>query len=338
MSPDFVNRSPKTAVLALDAFLEHLETGHMSSAAGERDVRARLQRVTQQVEHDGAITTGALLELRNYFRDRDWTGLILPGGTASSDLDEFLCSRHLLRALVDAGSTERGLLLQLESPPTDQFSLTDVFPAFAAALERRTEWPGLLLWNDRREAELFPFGKDEDTVLQNLLWVLRNASRRSLRSLREEYAQVFETVRPRTVQIIQISDVRLGSEEADVRLPHLQQHLIGLTERFKQDSDVIVVATGDLMDSPDSRHLDQARAFLQFLSNLTPATLRWCYPETMTFGATGTSMRISSQPFRCRWGARHSVCDGSMNGSWAWSRSILLPAASWPLDMSASDR
>jgi hypothetical protein len=270
--PDFsspmIQSGPHATALAIAEFLHYIRRRLMSSNWGEREFGSRVDELLHRAERGAPLTPDDLNLVRDYFRPRDWTALILPSGAPDSRLDEFLCSEALLRILVNAGSTDRGLLLQLVVPPRAEFSLTDVFPAFALALEHRSEWPALLVWNNRSEAELFPLGDDQPQALESLSWILGHVGGVPLNNVQRDYYRRFGLRENRPVTIIQLSDIHLGSEEANIRLPLLQQHLAQLVNRHRKSSDVVLAVTGDLMDSPDNQHLDRVRAFIQFVGTL----------------------------------------------------------------------
>jgi hypothetical protein len=160
------------------------------------------------------------------------------------------------------------LLLQLNEPPNAAFAITDIFPALGKALDGRTAWPALLVWNRESDVALFPFEETQHAALESILWVLRHLGRDPLRRVRAEYARAFGAQLRRPTTIIQISDIHIGSEEASVRLPRLQQHIADLIDIHGTDANVLLAVTGDLMDTPDDEHLDRVRSFLQFLTQL----------------------------------------------------------------------
>lgn len=257
---------PQAELEALRTFLYRLRGSLMSSPDGEDDFRRRVTKALEAVEGGSGVDARPLQLIREYFRDRDWTALILPSGYGQSAEDQFLCSPDLLRILVDAGSTEHGLLLQLQEPPTKPFALTDIFPAFSLALNHRTEWPGLLVWDKRDEAAFFPLSDSSASALEQLIWITRRLQHGHMRELSDRYEHTLGRATRRLTTIIQLSDIHLGSNEANLRLPRLQQHVDTLVREQRAQSDVLLMVTGDLMDSPDDTHLDRVRSFLQFLS------------------------------------------------------------------------
>jgi hypothetical protein len=292
----------------LEAFLLHLRDGLMSTASDQRTLQDRIRLLLTDLQGGPADLRRALESVREFFRDRDWTALILPGGHGDAALDEFLCSPSLLRTIVDSGATARGLLLQLSVPPAEAVAVCDVFPAFAKGLAARTRWPALLAWNREREAALFPIPNRQSEALERLLWVLRRLTRAGLQALRAEYGRTFGVSSERPTTIIQLSDIHLGSEESNVRLPRLQQHVSELVEAQAEDSDVLIAVTGDLMDTPDDEHLDRVRAFLQFLTGLNtpPPIVLLGNHDVRTRGFLGSDLSAAFQipegsPSGVRW-------------------------------------
>lgn len=257
---------PWVADMVMHALEEAIISNFLSSDSGDSHfIKREFSLIRDEISNTRNLNS--LEKIRRFFNPRNWTAFILPSGN-NNRLDNFLCSHSLLRTLVDIGSTDRGLVLQLKEPPENIFALTEIFPAFAKAIENRTEWPALLVWNKKREIELFPLQKEEGSALENLIWILRHLADDSLHNIKQIYEETFSLRPKRVVNIIQISDIHLGSKEANIRLPRLQQHIIGLVERYKKESDVMLIVTGDLMDEPDFQSLDQVRAFVNFLNSL----------------------------------------------------------------------
>src|SRR5947208_1906362 len=138
--PRFGDRNAEVDVLR--AFLGKMETNFFSSISQRQEVRYRAELALQAM-HDlardwerpanVARMRDALSELRSYFFDVPWTALIVPSITRSAT-DDLLCSKEFLRRVISVRPYDPGLVLQLEEPPGERFSLTDVFPAFKTAL------------------------------------------------------------------------------------------------------------------------------------------------------------------------------------------------------------
>jgi hypothetical protein len=123
---------------ALRLFLRKLEQRFYSSRRREiefADYVHRAQRLLEEVQYrEGEIPAFILQELRRDLGDRPWTALIVPSGDDES-LDRFLSSEDLLMRLVGLWSEEPGLLLQLDSVPSESFTLIDVFQPFESHLQ-----------------------------------------------------------------------------------------------------------------------------------------------------------------------------------------------------------
>jgi Calcineurin-like phosphoesterase len=257
---------------ALGAFLHNLKRGLFSTAQGEAEFGSRIDRVLAHMGAGRPVGQAEFALLRQYFNPRDWTGLLLPGGGEKHhSFDRWICSPELLRSVVDANWATRGLLLQLDEPPRSVFALTDVFPAFSAALEQRTVWPALLAWTTANDVGVFPLSTDKAAAIQSLQWLVGRLGKTTARDLVADYHRHWVHRRPgRTpAVIIHISDIHLGSPEAGVRLPRLESLLTELVERYRRRGcEVVVLLTGDLMDTPGLDNLDRVRAFLRFLRTL----------------------------------------------------------------------
>jgi predicted MPP superfamily phosphohydrolase len=190
-------------------------------------------------------------------------------------LDRELCSADFLRRLVQIRAEDPGLILQLEDAPEEIFSLTDVFPAFRTALARSTEWPGILLWTVQGDSSFLPLPTESPRELERAAhWIFSHLATTigvDLELFTSQYFGEFRRI-PRSsakrFQILQVSDIHIGCPEASKRLPRVQQLIRNLADDLGDDSRIIPVVTGDLMDSPDEANLDSVRAFLDFLTNL----------------------------------------------------------------------
>ncbi|MCP5522921.1 MAG: hypothetical protein H7A46_15385 [Verrucomicrobiales bacterium] len=169
----------------------------------------------------------ALSELRQILSERPWTALIVPGGK-DRRLDHVLCSKSFLQGLVGIRPTDPGLILQLDSPPDSNFSLTDIFPAFRTALANSNQWPGILIWSNSGDSEFFPLPSRQHGVHDRSRWLfshLATAYGVDLELLKQQYCHEFpeESRRQTEVVVIQLSDIHIGSKEAGLRIPRLQQ-------------------------------------------------------------------------------------------------------------------
>jgi len=65
--------------------------------------------------------------------------------------------------------------------------------------------------------------------------------------------------------MLHISDLHLGSPTARQRLPRVKQLIRQLSDELGEYAPIVPIVTGDVMDTPDTAHLDAARDFIEFL-------------------------------------------------------------------------
>lgn len=267
----------------LNQFVHKLESSFFSGRGHEqiwRDEVSLLARTVSQAGDDNAaVLAHAIERIRYFLSDRPWTALILPS-TSSTDFDRRLCDEHLLREVVRIRPDDPGLILQLEEPPSDTLLLNDLFPAFRTALASISEWPGVLLWQNSGDARFFPI--DESPLFhEQLHWLFSHlaASRQvDLEQLGALYRNEFASHKPRVneVTVIHLSDLHIGSKQASLRLPRLTQLIRNVIEELGENKTFVIAVSGDLMDNPDERNLNEVRLFLDGLANLTDEALITC--------------------------------------------------------------
>ncbi len=210
-----------------------------------------------------------LADLREFLSDRPWTALLVPSGT-DTEVDRALCSRKLLRGLIEIRPDDPGLILQMDAPPQKVFSLTDVFPAFRTALAASTEWPGILLWVRGGDSVFLPVSDDSLAKLhEQTHWIFSHLSTSigvDIALLKQQYLRAFPGEAgpaDSRVTVLHLSDIHLGCREAGLRLPRVQDLLANLVSDLGEFGEsVIPLVTGDLMDSPEEDNLDLVRSFL----------------------------------------------------------------------------
>ena len=195
------------------------------------------------------------------------------------DLDSYLCSKDFLQELVKVGPGDPGLILQLELPEEKQrvFPLTDVFPAFRVALAQIVRWPGILLWTDR-DSVFLPFPtRERERIVDAAKWIFNNLAhaRHDLGKLKKQYGENNLQDQETIVNIIQLSDLHLGSTEAKERLPWvlpLVKNLIAELRNTFEDlggkTKIIPIVSGDIIQSPEEDNVHTLRLFMDPLSNL----------------------------------------------------------------------
>jgi hypothetical protein len=302
------------------SFLEKLEKNFYSSLPERQRFRHRaalaLHALRDLAENWGrgenvVRVQEALSELRGYFFDAPWIALIVPSNIRSP-IDDLLCSPEFLRDLVAIYPHDPGLILQLEEPPHERFSLTNVFPAFKTSLAESNRWPGFLLWTPRGDSSFFPLPADRDAIYVRVRWLAARLAASlgvDLALLRTRYSQEFPDAKsPETeLTIVHLSDIHIGSTEASQRISRVQQLTRNLVAELGQNRRLIFAISGDLMDDPQSRNVNSVRDFLDFITNLGGETVLTCLGnhDVRKFGylfqKLGMVMRIPQTNLRITW-------------------------------------
>ena len=230
----------------------------------------------------GTAIKTVVRDLRRFLGKRSWTALLVPSGR-DHESDEFICSEPFLRGLVNIRTEDPGLILQLEKAPEAIFALPDTFPAFRTALSASTDWPGVLIWAKDGDSVFLPFGGISRRRIQDRAeWIfshLATSMGLDLEILRQQFLRELapeQRFKGSKLTILQLSDIHLGSREACLRIPRVQQLTRNILNELGDPSCVLPVVTGDLMDSPNERNLNDVRSFMDFLSQLgteTPITI-----------------------------------------------------------------
>jgi 3',5'-cyclic AMP phosphodiesterase CpdA len=220
------------------------------------------------------LTSDVIEPLREFLSRRPWTALIVPSGY-DRELDYRLCSEEFLRELVHVRPEDPGLILQLNDPPTQQLELTNVFPAFRTALAKSAVWPGLLIWTSPSNSVFLPFS---DTNFRHIHreaeWVFSHLAVSTgvdLELLEQRFYEQFRAARNRVrsiVRMVHLSDLHIGSTEAFRRLPRVEQFVRTIANEAEGPGELIPIISGDLIDTPTEQYYDQARSFLNTVSNV----------------------------------------------------------------------
>ncbi len=264
---------------ALGLFLENVSERFMSSPDRQSSF-ASLSRETSKslIGYRDFLSRSSLSEaiedIRSFFAKRPWTALIIPSGD-SPETDAFLCSVDFLRELVDIHPADPGLILQLDAPPDRELALLDVFPAFKVALSESNQWPGVLLWSRYGDSVYLPFeSNDKNSIATNSHWIfsyLSSSVGNDLALLKSRYYRTFPnlvTNSRRQLNILHMSDLHIGSNDANLRLSRVRQLIENILEDLDNSVKLVPVITGDIMDTPDENCLDGARQFLGYVSSL----------------------------------------------------------------------
>jgi len=269
------NPSEEVDIDGIVNFLESFNSNFISSKEREGEV-AKAAYLTASALRRERITSDAFIPIRNAFSRVPWVSLFLPSGD-NPTIDDILTSANYLKDMVGYLPDDPGLMLQLSSPPNeDSIALSSVFPAFKLALAEATRWPGLLVWTPTREASFFPLPETRSELIECSRWIYRQLAAKSLnkfltlRTIKNHYLRTFEGVvdNHNTLKILQLSDIHLGSNVANVRLPRLKTLIRSLMPSQKVASDFLPLVTGDIMHDPCEENYDRARDFCEFMFNL----------------------------------------------------------------------
>jgi hypothetical protein len=260
----------------LQYFLHQMAQGFVSSPERMQELKGLTTSALDKLKgrDDDPTPVELLSDLRRFMGGRPWTALLIPSGR--TETDRYICSQKLLNRLVGVRPGCPGLILQpAEGSFNGILTLTDVFPAFEKALTQFEDWPGMLVWTRQRQSEFFPFPSEEQGDVENSsIWILSQLGDRmdaDLNTLSRDYGRHFpkaQRSRRHTLRIIHLSDIHLGSPEADENLPRVHQIVRDTVKKVSDGSRILPLVTGDLMDDPDLKSLNSVRLFMDFLSNL----------------------------------------------------------------------
>lgn len=190
-------------------------------------------------------------------------------------LDDQLTSRKLIEAVFEANPRYAGLIFHLGSAAGRTIYLDSIFPALKVAFARATEWPGVLLWRTREDVAVFhplnPEARSVQSEVNSIFNFISLQQDADTRRLREFLLSNHTRLKLRTLQklnIIHTSDMHLGSEVADSRLPTVKTRIQHIAGALKTESRVLPVVTGDLMDTPNTKHLNSVQDYMHFLDTL----------------------------------------------------------------------
>jgi hypothetical protein len=264
---------------SLELFLRRLPDRFFSSKGNEQSVRRLAEEALHQLDnvpYGQAIPIGLLKNLQRLLSNYPWIGMIVPS-LENNELDHYLSSPEFLRALVyEENWPDSGLVLQPEDMDDGPKALLDVFPPFQTALNEVTRWPGMLFWTPNRDSIFLPFPeKTKRAAREYAGWALSNLKLSRLRGLtpfKNAYIKQFPGAQQNAASIttlLHISDLHIGSAEAAVSLPRLQQLLRNMIAELPKGQKAVTVISGDLIDSPKESHYDSARQFMDVVRNLT---------------------------------------------------------------------
>jgi predicted MPP superfamily phosphohydrolase len=211
--------------------------------------------------------------LREYYSKPPLIALLIPSGNDPLR-DTLLTSPELYEQLVRLLPEDSGLILQVERLPKSKFFLSRVYPALRVALSDVTRWPGVLIWTPDGNASFFELSRSEAEIKKRLNWIfsclIKQHGKHDLTRLSNEYKKLIHADKRRDsrIRIIHLSDLHLGSEEANLKLQYVRNIIKDTVNMLGTDDPIIPVITGDLMDTPTDENLTALYSFLEFLEDL----------------------------------------------------------------------
>lgn len=257
----------------LKRFLSTFSENFFSSPRGRYDLEHFFYRFRHEVETGKRLPVEALYALRDYFRDVPWVALLIPSGN-HQESDRLLTDSRFLSDLVRIRPEDPGLILQLEQAPQEEISLDHVFPAFKVALAEATRWPGVLIWTPSGDAGFFELSRNPESIRERLHWLFSHLAAHygspNIQLLKRQFSHeaLGGVVDLSQVKILHLSDLHLGSQLARRRLSRVQTLIQSVVNELGEQSPIVPVITGDLMDSPSEENLGDVRTFMGFLSSL----------------------------------------------------------------------
>jgi hypothetical protein len=260
---------------ALQYFLYKMAEGFVSSPERITEMKRLAEDARQKLNEATPPDPGELLkDLRQFMGGRPWTVLLVPSG--QSETDRVICSQELLQRLVALKPGCPGLILQpAEGSYNGMLTLTDVFWAFKTAVECLEDWPGMLVWTLRDQAAFLPFPSEmREDIEKSSIWVLSRLGANlntDVDILSSEYRREFpasQRSRSQSLKILHLSDMHLGSDAAEERLPRVHELIRAAVRKMSDGSRILPLVTGDLIDTTNEKNVNKVRLFMDFLANL----------------------------------------------------------------------
>src|SRR5512141_963981 len=216
-----------------------------------------------------------VMELRDIFAKREWTAVLIPSGFEESHpADPLLTSKSFVSKLSRTIKAEPHLILHLKEAPQKEFAITDVYPPFHSALTKSTRWPGILLWRRSDEPLFFPLPAEraEDAIH----WIFSRVDDLATASghhMMLHYLDAFPSCRIHAgsrLTLLQLSDTHIGCRQSIERIIRVKDLLKDYMNRYRDDSSVAFLLSGDIMQTPDEGNVICANDFHDFLKDLHP--------------------------------------------------------------------
>jgi hypothetical protein len=272
--PDIVDRD--LARDTLSVFLGNLIDGLYFSGNQHPGVveTALRMRDTVRKRQSGRIDD-VVMTLRDIFSGREWTAVLIPSGMDEScPADRLLTSKGFLAGLSRVLRTDPHLVLHVNDPPQRDFAITDIYPPFQAALSKTARWPGVLLWRRSDEPLFLPIPKDKaEDAIHWIFSRMDDFADMPRYLLAHHYLAAFPSCAIRKgsrLTFLHLSDTHIGSRKSVERIIRVKDLLRDYVDKNRDDSSVVFLVSGDIMQTPDEANVICANDFYQYLSDLNP--------------------------------------------------------------------
>ena len=217
-----------------------------------------------------------VMDLRDIFSGREWTAVLIPSGFQEShSADQLLTSKKFLSKLSGTIKADPHLILQLNEAPKIDSAITYVYPPFHSALSKSTRWPGVLLWRRSDEPLFFPLPveKPEDAIH----WIFSGVddlANTPGHLLTRHYMGAFPSCRIHAgsrLTLLHLSDTHIGSKKSIERIVRVKEFLRDYMNRNRNDSSVVFLLSGDIMQTPDENNVTCANDLYDYLKDLQPS-------------------------------------------------------------------
>ncbi len=215
-------------------------------------------------------------DLQDYFTRKQWLAVVIPSG-ADAESDAVLCDPEMLCFHVRANTKSSGLVFQFQDAPDTISALLNVHESLNPLLKDNINWPGVLIWIPGGDAIFLPIGSvdffeiDIEARLQWLFSQLFSERTVDLGRLKIKYQQVFPEIfenEKKTLHILHLSDLYIGSRKTSFRLFQMQQCIRHLVEELGETGKIVPVISGNFMENPSENHFNQVHQFWDFLSGM----------------------------------------------------------------------
>lgn len=263
--------APRTEVGTLITFLETLAYGNklISSKRGTgydwtqlvaNTARAQLSLVSPLAYSeflDPPTVEYILYPLRQHFTGYSLYAMLVPAGSPDEDLKSF---QYFAEMAIK--SRAEALILMPDNLPHEPESIMDPFPAIQALAESPIKPPLVVYWTPRGSTCIFPLGKAISFFRNVIVDAL------SVTPPRIEEIFAFLGSEHKRKRILHLSDLHIGSEEANRRRRWLKEHLAQELPSIDK-----VVITGDLFDNPAGELRESFDELRTDIENITGSKL-----------------------------------------------------------------